>query len=272
MDADRKFRIIADVIEHVTTGRTTIEKLWTVMTATGDIRKAEVESLARLASELGFLRIDEDGSLLVSGSGRSFVRYMTALDKKEMQKKEPPIDRGTELKLCVTVPPRWKKRLMESFGDELIDTLRAEGMVSEDARTNLLIISPFIDVAVLQLALMNVDPGAVGLTIITSEPALVKEYKGGMNYVLEKMRNLILSRFKSGVVYFMSDPSSIAHAKVWCSEKSVLITSANVKSDSTTDNLEVGVYTDDTEMVYSVNEFAGRLLQTGGLRCILRTP
>jgi hypothetical protein len=200
------------------------------------------------------------------------VRYLTASEERETFQSRLPTVTETELKLCVTLPPRWKGDLRDVFSDKLTDTITGERMVSEDARSSLVIISPFIDVGVLQLALVNVLPGAVELTIITSEPLLAREFRGSKNYELEKLRNLIASRFKSGVVYHLAEANSIAHAKVWCSEKSVLITSANVKSDSATDNLEMGIFTDDVETVLAVNEFVKKLLRAGGLRCLLQCP
>lgn len=272
MELDRKFRVMADIVEQVSGGRTSIGDLWTTLAATGDVRKTEVESLSRLAVELGFLQSDREGRLAPSKAGRQFVRYMTATDRREMRQSMPPADRGTELKLCVTLPPRWKGGLRDVFGDRLTDTVTGERMVGEDARSSLVIISPFIDVGVLQLALANVLPGAVELTIITSEPSLARQFPGSKNYELEKLKNLVTSRFKSGVVYHLAEANSIAHAKVWCSEKSVLVTSANVKSDSASDNLEVGVFTDDVETVVAVNDFVRRLLRAGGMRCLLQTP
>lgn len=268
LQAQRKFRVIADIIERVDSGRVTSEDLKKAMTSAGELTASELESLVLLARELGFLEVDERERYSTTRNGRSFERYMTELDKAEFDG-EPNIDRGTTLKLCVTVPPMWARHIREAFLDTITDTVEAQRAVAEGARKELLIISPFIDVAVLQLALKDVQKKEVDLTIITSEPALKKQYAGGTNYELKKLEGLIRSRFRSGHVYFLRAETTIAHAKVWCSDRSVFVTSANIKSDSTTDNLEVGIYTDDPELLTVTREFASRLFKLGGLNCIL---
>jgi hypothetical protein len=268
LQVQRKFRIIADIVERIDDGLVTFEDLKKSMTQTGELKTSELESLLLLAMELGFLGADERERYATTKTGRSFERYMTELDKVEFDK-APDIDRGTSLKLCVTVPPPSSKQLKGLFLDLLTDTLDAQRAVAEEARKELLIISPFIDVAVLQLALKDVRKKEVDLTVITSEPALRRQYPSGVNFELKKLEGLIRSRFKSGRVYFLKEETTIAHAKVWCSDRSVLVTSANIKSDSTTDNLEVGIYTDDPELLALMRDFASRFLKLGGLRCIL---
>ena len=268
LEVQRKFRVIADIIERVDDGFATYEDLKKPMTQMGELNTSELESLLLLTVELGFLEADERERYATTKTGRSFARYMTDLDKVEFDE-TPNIDRGTALKLCVTVPPPSSRQLKGFFLDLLTDTLDAQRAVAEDARKELLIISPFIDVAVFQLALKDLQKKEVDLTVITSEPALRKRYPGGVNFELKKLEGLIRSRFRSGRVYFLKEETTIAHAKVWCSDRSVLVTSANIKSDSTTDNLEVGIYTDDPELLSLMRDFASRFLKLGGLHCIL---
>jgi hypothetical protein len=260
--------VIADIVERIDDGLVTFEDLKKSMTQTGELKMSELESLLLLATELGFLEADEQEQYATTKTGRSFERYMTELDKVEFDE-TPDIDRGTALKLCVTVPPPSSRQLKGLFLDLLTDTLDAQRTVAEEARKELLIISPFIDVAVFQLVLKDVQKKEVDLTVITSEPALRRQYPGGVNFELKKLEGLIRSRFKSGRVYFLREETAIAHAKVWCSDRSILVTSANIKSDSTTDNLEVGIYTDDPELLALMRDFASRFLKLGGLRCIL---
>jgi phosphatidylserine/phosphatidylglycerophosphate/cardiolipin synthase-like enzyme len=268
LQIQRKFRVIADIVERVGDELVTFEDLQKSMTQTGELNTSELESLLLLATELGFLVADDQERYATTKTGRSFDRYMTDLDKVEFDEM-PDIDRGTVLRLCVTVPPPWSRQMKGLFLDLITDTLDAQRTVADEAKKELLIISPFIDVAVFQLALKDLQKKEVDLTVITSEPALRKQYTGGVNFELKKLEGLIRSRFRSGRVYFLKEETTIAHAKVWCSDRSVLVTSANIKSDSTTDNLEVGIYTDDPELLAVMRDFALRFLRLGGLRCIL---
>ena len=269
VDLARKFRILADIIQFSTRDKVTILSLRNSLPNDGNgMKRSEVESLTLLAIELGFLIESESGILKVTNAGLNFQRYIAAADTWH----EPHIDRGNELKLCVTLPPRWKREFSLLFESTIIDTFLAHKTVAEDAEKRLVIISPFIDVAVLQMYLKDVFSKDAELTIITSEPSLVRTYQAGKNYELLKLEDLIRSRFKSGKVYHLENGASIAHAKVWCSEKCVVVTSANVKSDSTTENFEVGVYSDDAELVSTARSFFESLVKMEELKCILQVP
>jgi hypothetical protein len=268
LEIQRKLRVIADIIERIDAGHTTLEDLRSI-TQTGDIKVSELESLLILGREFGFVDSDEGGRFSTTKSGRSFERYMTELDKLEFGKM-PNIDRGVGLKLCATLPPRWSRQIKDIFLDVIMDTIEAQRTIVEDARNWLLIITPFIDVAVFQLVLKDVQKKTVDVTIITSEPSLSKQYISGRNFELEKLRSLIKSRFRSGRVYFLQEESTIAHAKVWCSDRSLFVTSANIRSDSTTDNLEIGIYVDDSDLFSVMRDLASRFLKLGGLKCILK--
>jgi len=273
VDLARKFRLLADVINAAHSGKVTVEDIKSSLAASGNIRRAEIEAITRLAKEFGFIEEDQEKELFTSKEGLAFERYISVLNSEIIRSRGiPQIDRGTELKVCITVPPMWLKRINERFGDLIGQTLDGQKLVSEDAKTRLVIVSPFIDVGIMQVALRDIHARGVELIIITSEPTLAKTYPGGKNYKIQKLGALIRSRFKSGKVLFVKHGNSIAHAKVWCSDRSVLITSANIKPDSTTDNLEIGVFTDDPGLVAVVQNFLTQILEMEGVECLLEIP
>lgn len=271
-DLARKFRILADVVEVVNGGKSTVEEVKTAL-ANDDLKKTEIESMTRLAKEFGFI-IESQQRLQITGEGLSFKRYVIALNSLAMQSEvaPPAIDRGTDLKVCITVPPMWGKEIERSFGDIIEDTLTGQRLVAEDTTDKLFIVTPFLDVAVMQVALKDTYAKDAELIIVTSEESLMKTYPGGTNYKLKNLSAFIKARFRAGKIFFLSTDASIAHAKVWCSDKSVLVTSANVKADSATDNLEVGIYTNDPELVSTMHSLLEQILKMGGMSCLTIPP
>jgi hypothetical protein len=274
MELERKFRVIADIIQEVSSGTKAIDDVKKALSRNGMLRATEVESLTMLAMKLGFIEGSDD-NLSTTKSGIAFEQYMTSLDEQEMAfeegapNKTPTIDKGTEFKLCVTVPPKMMSGVKLKFGDSLVDTLTGQKMVTDDCNGQLIIVSPYLDPAVLQLGLSSIYSKETELIVITSEKDFMK-YKDN-NYWLINLKKFINNRFAHGKIFYLEELSSIAHAKVWCCQKSALITSANVQSNSSTENLEIGIYTDDPIVVGTLWSFLNFILSEGGLKCILDT-
>jgi hypothetical protein len=273
-DLARKFRILADLVQVVKSGKTTLEHVKTTVSSQAYLKKTEVESITRLAKEFGFIHEDEEHKLYATNAGLAFERYVTVMDSQVMKSVTgmPKIDRGTELKVCITVPPMWVEKIKERFGDVTEHTLAGQKLVAEDAESRLIIVTPYLDVGIMQVALKDIYAKNAELVIMTSEPSLAKTYPGGINFKIQKLEALIRSRFKSGKVLFISEDTILAHAKVWCSDRSLLVTSANVKPDSTADNLEIGIYTDDPGLVSTMRSLLDQILKMEGIICLLKIP
>ncbi len=272
-DLARKFRILADIVQTVESGKVNEEEIKSVLSSV-DLKKTQIESMTRLAKEFGFITENIQHELHTTGEGLAFERYVTAINSLALGSSIAPtqIDRGTELKVCLTVPPMWAGKVNDRFGDIIEHTLVGEKLVAEDTESSLIIVTPYLDIGIMQVALRDTYAKNAELTIVTSEPNLVKQYQSGNNYWLQKLEGLIRSRFRSGKVLFLSHNTSIAHAKVWCSDRSILVTSANVKPDSTTDNLEIGIYTDDPGLVSTMRHLLCAILEMEGIQCLLRIP
>ena len=272
-DLARKFRILADIVQTIQSRKQGIEELKTAL-SNADLKRTQIESMTILAKEFGFITENETKELQVTEEGLAFERYVTTINSLAMESDIVPteIDRGTELKVCLTVPPMWRAQLDQQFGDTIEHTLVGEKLVAEDTENCLIIVTPFLDIGIMQVALRDTYAKKAELIIVTSEPNLIKQFDRGNNFWIQKLEGIIKSRFKSGKVLFLSNDTSIAHAKVWCSDRSLLVTSANVKPDSTTDNLEIGVYTDDPELVSTMRSLLNRIVEMEGIRCLLKIP
>lgn len=265
----RKFRIVADIIQSVQSNKTDVMTIKNYISAGGLVKKTEIESLIMLAVELGFLLQDNNGKLSVTGEGASFEAYVTSMSLKKSKWVEQ-LQKPTVLRICTTLIPSWKQTFAASFGDQIEPITKGQKRVAEDAIAKFYVVSPFIDVSVLQMCLDNYYSKDVEITIITSEEKLAKNYGNNPNYLREKLRGLIQSRFKGGRVFYFKNEQSMIHAKIWCSERSVFISSANMESNSITDNVEYGIYADDSEVVATTLAFIEKLAKMNEMRCILQ--
>ena len=122
---------MADILQSAMLNNHSVESLKNSLTLNSSLKKTEVESLMHLAIEFGFLTESSDELLSLTPAGRAFEHYWTAIDKVEMDSPSPPTGTGTELKICVTFPPRWKRTLNDLYGDAIIDTMQAQRMVAK---------------------------------------------------------------------------------------------------------------------------------------------
>jgi len=270
-DPTRKFRIIADIIQTVSDRDWESSGIANALAATGALRRSEIESLTVLATRFGFLK-DARGTISATQEGRAFRRYMSDLDSRVETWNSPPLEQAIESQICATLPPRWGSELKELFGEKLQTTSEGIKMVVSDATTKLVAVTPYLDVQILQMCLADTYAKQVDFSLITSDERLRKEYPSGRNYTKEKLSKLISTRFHGGKVFHFENGQSIAHSKVWSSERSVFITSANLQSDSITDNFEVGLYTDEPDVVQTIRALLEKVARMEELICILRVP
>ncbi len=262
---------MADIIRligHQPKRLTTVSK---ILTTSATFRRSEIESLAVLATKFGFLK-DKEGILSSTIEGRSFERYLADLDSRVNTWRAPPLEQAVETQVCATFPPSWASDFSTMFGANLQNTMTGIKMILKDAKSQVSVVSPFLDVKVLQLCLTDVYAKETEFILVTSEGRLLREYQSGHNYEREKLSKLIGSRFKKGKVFHFESGQSIAHSKIWHSERSVFITSANVMSDSLTDNFEVGLYTDEPEVVLTIRNILEKVVRMAELVCILEVP
>ena len=70
------------------------------------------------------------------------------------------------------------------------------------------------------------------------------------------------SRYKDVEIYFVKKDLSISHAKIFCSEKSLFVTSANVKKDSLSENFELGIFTERKDLIRTVEEILRFIIES----------
>ena len=271
----RRVRIIADIIQTVANGKTNRDEVVTALSVGGMLNPSDLQALATAAVEFGFLT--ENGQTLgVSNHGSAFERYVSALSEEEgfVESTNAPreaLDRPTLMELCATFPPPWVTVMASQLGDRVRMTRDGYKKVVSDARTKLCLVTPFVDIAVLQMCLESKHSIGLDFFMITSEQDLTKEWPSGRNFNMEKLRNILAGRFRSGSVFYLRHAQTIAHAKIWCSERAVFVTSANVTSDSITENFELGIYTDEEETVATVWEVLEQAFKMSDLTCILKS-
>lgn len=258
----KTFGVIRDILLTVEQESTTIDKLLEKMTANSSLMRTEVESNTRLARRFGFLE-DSDEKISVTVQGKEFVKQMQILRENDTDEKVD-VKVVDEASVSITLPP-FCNPLPLGIKNNISSTSSTIKRVVSDAENELYIASPFLDLGLLQVCFENVrrKPNAT-VVILTSERSLL-QYKDSTkgNFPLQELGKLLKSRFKSGKVFYMDKDMSISHAKIFCSDKSMLVTSANIKKDSITENFELGIYTERKDLINIVSGLVSFLTESG---------
>lgn len=265
------FGIIRDVLLIIEKKQVTIDELLETMTTSSSLMRTEIESHARLARRFGFLDWENEEKLSVTITGKEFIKNMNTL-KEKVDENIEDVKIVDESSISITLPP-FCGSLPLSIKNNIAFTSDTMKRIAGDAVNEMYIVSPIINPSLLQSCFENVrrKPNAT-LTILTSEDDLIRYQNGPKgNLVLEEIGKLIKSRFRQGKVFYMKKDMSIAHAKIFCSDRSLFITSANIKKNSLTENFELGVYTERKDLINTVKELLNFLVDSGRAKCIYDT-
>ena len=264
----RSFGLMRDVLLQIRVESSTIDLLSYNMTSSSSLKTAQIESVVRLAKRFGFVR--DEGVLSLTKEGNSFCNHLTSLqESKDELENVHIID---ESSISITLPP-FCRALPLDLKNEIAFTSETIRHVMRNASRKMYVVSPLLNHDLFQSFFENIrpKPNAV-ITILTSERKLTKFQNGPMgNLILEEIGKLLKSRFKYGRIYYMEKDMSISHAKIFCSDKSLLVTSANVKKNSISENFELGIYTERQDLIRNVTGIIEHLLEHGKARCIYDT-
>lgn len=170
----------------------------------------------------------------------------------ELQETSPDLE-SNETFITVTLP--FGQKIQDAFRDKVILNKNAMNNVWADCKDELIIVTPYLNVATLQERLDQSSYNkSINCTIITSDESLLEkepsQFQGKeFQKNLRNLKQQLQLRFKKYRILYIKDTQTQAHAKLWISEKSVLITSANVLPNSQTNNFELGIYTDSSRIV-----------------------
>lgn len=259
---------LRDVLLEISVRPTTLELLAGKI-STPDLKPSEVELSVILGKRLGFITHNKESNLEICGGGNEFIKFVNSMS--ETRELDPEnIPPAYESHISATIPhfylplPLQIKNKIEATSETM------KSVISNSNRFTY-IVTPLLDIALLQSMFENVmrKPQAE-ITIITSEDKLI-EYAGSNkgNLRLDDFGKLLKSRYSCGGVYYVKKDMSIMHSKILCSERSLLVTSANIKKNSITENFELGLFTENKDMVNTVAEILKFVINSSHTRRIL---
>tara|TARA_Y100001936_G_scaffold126155_1_gene123529 strand:- start:7528 stop:8505 length:978 start_codon:yes stop_codon:yes gene_type:complete len=151
-----------------------------------------------------------------------------------------------ELFLTASVPPGLdSSKIPIEIQQTTISHKDAIENVLQDAKKSVLISGPFVEASTLQLLVGNTYTTKLNCKLIISNGTIELE-----KYNLLKIETFLKNHFNSFEIRVVDKPQIKSHAKVWISEKSVHITSANILPFSQTDNFELGIYSSNNILVH----------------------
>lgn len=288
---------MAEIIRIASMGKTSIDEISEILSGRPFVRGSEVISITELAKSFGFLEIN-DNEIKIRQEGLDFMKYVSSyaddlvnfkqdsklaasnqeltadlhkiqseFDNKEVKEiikkvldisgkiaENSPDFESFETLVTVTLPPN--KPIPGELKGKVVSNYDAERKVIVDCKEKIIIATPFIDPTTFQLLLRESVLGKIDCVIITSDEDRIKKNR----YALQKLKTIISNNFRDGKILYLRKDDIIAHAKMWLSEKSVLISSANVMSNSQTNNFELGVYTDNIAVIQSCHTLLNKII------------
>ena len=170
---------------------------------------------------------------------------------------DPPSD--YELLLTATMPPGIGQGIPQVLSGRVILHDEAVRKVIKDARRELYVSSAFIDANTFKLLVGNCYTGKISCKIITSDEDRLKNNL----FKLKILKKFLDSHFLDGKIRYLRKTNVIAHAKIWLSEKSVHITSANILINSQVENFELGIYSTNMSLVNACKMLVEKVWEQG---------
>ena len=289
MGIGSKISLVTDVIRSVNSGKNSLEEVIEDLAKQPLVLGSDITSIVPLAKKFGFIEgedgdfvitkhglefmkyVDSTSEATSKIASPMEENYQT-LDKlimdigakyKEVNKQvyddfqelrrlsserfgnSPEVPSDYELLLTVTMPPGIGQQIPQMLSGKVIQNDEAIRRVIKDARRELYASSAFIDSTTFKMLVGSCYTQKIDCKIITSdEDRLLKN-----SFHLPKLKEFLGTHFSSGKIRYLKKVNVIAHAKVWLSEKSVHITSANILTNSQVENFELGIYSTNPSLV-----------------------
>jgi len=298
-----KISLVADIIRAVSNGKTSLQEVVEYLADRPLVLGSDITSIVPLARKFGFIEgedgslvitkqglefmkyvdsTSEETSKIASPMEENYEtldKLITDIGAKYENKNkqvfddiqelrrlsserfgnspDPPSD--YELLLTATMPPGVGQGIPQVLSGRVIQHDEAVRKVIKDARRELYVSSAFIDGNTFKLLVGNCYTGKISCKIITSDEDRLKEN----SYNLKKLKEFLDTHFLDGKIRYLRKTNVIAHAKVWLSEKSVHITSANILVNSQVENFELGIYSTNVSLVNACKMLVEKVWEQG---------
>lgn len=171
----------------------------------------------------------------------------------------PEISTDFELLLTASMPPGLGEKIPLQLKGMTVLHDEAIKKVIRDATEELIISSPFLEIGIFKLLVGNINTEKLSCKILTSDKDRIKNN----SYNLNSLKSFLDSHFLDSEICYLRKDGFISHAKMWLSEKSVHITSANILTNSQTDNFELGIYSTNKFLVDSCRTLIKKVWKLG---------
>ena len=289
MGIGSKISLVADIIRSVSNGKTSLQEVVDYFASRPLVLGSDITSIVPLAKKFGFIEgedgdfvitkhglefmkyVDSTSEATSKIASPMEENYQT-LDKlimdigakyKEVNKQvyddfqelrrlsserfgnSPEVPSDYELLLTVTMPPGIGQQIPQMLSGKVIQNDEAIRRVIKDARRELYASSAFIDSTTFKMLVGSCYTQKIDCKIITADEDRLLTH----SFHLPKLKEFLGTHFSSGKIRYLRKANVIAHAKVWLSEKSVHITSANILTNSQVENFELGIYSTNPSLV-----------------------
>ena len=303
MGIGSKISLVADIIRSINSGKNSLEEVIEDLVKQPLVLGSDIESIVPLARKFAFieggdcdLRITKQGlefMKYVDATSRETSEIASPMEENYRTLDQLIMDVGAKYKkenkhvfddiqeirrltskhisntpeaasdyktlLTATMPQGLGKGIPLQLTGRVINHDEAIRKVIKDTRSELYISSPYIEPETFRMLVGNCFTEKISCKIITSDEGRLvdKQYK------LSALKTFLDSHFVDSKIRFLKRENVIAHAKVWLSEKSVHITSANILTNSQVENFELGIYTTNASLVSACQILVDKVWEQG---------
>lgn len=297
-----KISLVADVIRSVSSGKNSLEEVIEDLVKQPLVLGSDIESIVPLARKFAFIE-GGDRDLQITKQGLEFMKYIDATSRETSELASPMEENYRTLdQLIMDVGAKYEKENKQVFDDIqeirrltskhisnapeaasdydlMLTATMPQGLgrgiplqlsnvihhdeairkVIKDARGELCVSSPYIEPETFRMLVGNCATVKMGCRIITSDQDRLVD----KTYKLSTLKAFLDSHFLENEIRFLKKQNVIAHAKVWLSEKSVHITSANILTNSQVENFELGIYSTNVSLVSACQILVDKVWEQG---------
>ncbi len=177
----------------------------------------------------------------------------------------PEMSEDYETLLTITMPISSEEKIPPELRGQVMFHEGAVEKVIQNTSGEFLVSTYTLDVPVFMNFVKNINTKRLNCKLILGDAEKIKDEKTNFQLSLNALKKFMDVHFDKYEIRLVRELQKgfVSHAKIWLSEKAVVITSANVTINSTSDNFEAGIYTTRKDIIRSCEQMMKKVWDLG---------
>ncbi len=177
----------------------------------------------------------------------------------------PEMSEDYETLLTVTMPFSSEEKIPPELRGQVMFHEAGVEKVLQNASGEFLVSTYTLDVPVFMNFVKNINTKKLFCKLILGDAEKLLDSKTNFQLSIHALKKFMDAHFDKYEIRLVRELKKgfVSHAKIWLSEKAVVITSANVTINSSSDNFEAGVYTTRKDIIRSCEQMMKKVWDLG---------